>query len=113
MHKGEVWSVNLDPVVGAEITKTRPCVIVNRDSIGRLPLKIIVPLTHWRGEFERAAWLISVDPTSTNGLTRKSAADTFQVRAIAEIRLVEKVGEMSETAMEEINRGLLLSLGLD
>ena len=113
MNRGEVWSVHLGPTVGAEITKTRPCVIVSRDSIGRLPLKIIVPLTHWHEEFERAAWLISVDPTNTNGLSRKSAADTFQVRSIAEMRLTEKIGEVSDGTMEEINQGLLLSLGLD
>ena len=113
MNKGEVWSVNLDLTFGAEITKTRPCVIVSRDSIGRLPLKIIVPLTHWREEFQRAAWLISVDPTHANGLTRKSAADTFQVRSIAEIRLVEKIGAVSDATLDELNQGLLLSLGLD
>ncbi len=113
MNRGEVWRVNLDPNIGAEITKVRPCVIVSRDSIGRLPLKIIVPLTHWRREFDRAAWLIAVDATSINGLTKKSAADTFQVRSIAEMRLVEKIGELSESTLDAINQGLLLSLGLD
>jgi len=113
MNRGEVWRVNLDPTVGAEIKKSRPCVIVNRDSIGRLPLKIVVPLTEWRGEFKRAPWLIAIDPTNKNGLTKRSAADTFQVRSISEIRLVEKLGEMSETSLEEIGQGLKLSLGLE
>lgn len=39
MRRGEVWLINLDPTVGAEIKKTRPAVIVNDDAIGILPLK--------------------------------------------------------------------------
>ncbi len=45
MKQGEFWSVNLDPTVGSEIRKTRPVIIVSDDAVGRLPLKIIVPLT--------------------------------------------------------------------
>ncbi len=43
MNQGEIWLINLDPSVGAEIKKTRPAVIVNDNTLGRLPLKIIVP----------------------------------------------------------------------
>ena len=45
MRRGEIWLINLDPTVGAEIRKTRPAVIVNDDAIGILPLKIIAPVT--------------------------------------------------------------------
>jgi mRNA-degrading endonuclease toxin of MazEF toxin-antitoxin module len=48
MYRGEVWLVNLDPTVGTEISKKRPCIIVNDDAIGILPLKVIVPLTDWK-----------------------------------------------------------------
>ena len=37
MKRGEVWRINLDPTIGAEIKKSRPCVIVNHDAIGILP----------------------------------------------------------------------------
>ena len=45
MQRSEVWLINLDPTIGAEIRKVRPAVIVNDDAIGLLPLKIIVPIT--------------------------------------------------------------------
>lgn len=45
MKQGDIWLINLDPTVGAEIKKTKPAIIVNDNAIGRLPLKIIVPLT--------------------------------------------------------------------
>jgi mRNA interferase MazF len=113
MRRGEVWLVNLDPTIGAEITKSRPCVIVNRDALARLPLKIIVPLTEWNASFERAAWHIPVEATSENGLSKKSSADTFQVRSISEKRLVRTLGVLSDAIMAEIGEGLALSLNLD
>jgi mRNA interferase MazF len=44
MRRGEIWLVNLDPTIGAEIKKTRPTVIVNHDAVGILQLKVIVPI---------------------------------------------------------------------
>lgn len=113
MKRGEVWSVNLDPAIGAEIKKTRPCVIVNRDSIGILPIKIVVPLTAWQSSFEQAAWLVPISVSETNGVTKKSAADTFQVRSISQKRFVEKLGEVSALELGHIDRGLRISLDLD
>jgi len=42
MNKGEIWLINLDPTIGAEIKRTRPAVIVNEDAIRILPLRVIV-----------------------------------------------------------------------
>jgi len=113
MRRGEVWQVNLDPTIGAEITKSRPFVIVSRDALAKLPLKIIVPLTGWRDSLERAAWHIPVEATSENGLSKKSSADTFQVRSISEKRLVRRLGVLSDVAMTMIGEGLLLALNLE
>ncbi|MFO8036081.1 MAG: type II toxin-antitoxin system PemK/MazF family toxin [Anaerolineales bacterium] len=113
MKRGEVWLVNLDPTVGEEIKKSRPCVIVSRDALAKLPLKIVVPLTKWKPPFEQAPWHVYVEASKENGLSKTSSADTFQVRAISEERLVERLGELSSQVMESINEGLILSLGLD
>ena len=48
MKRGEIWLINLDPTIGAEIRKTRPAIIINDDALGKLPLKIIIPLTDWK-----------------------------------------------------------------
>lgn len=45
--RGEVWSIRFDPTEGAEMGKTRPAVVVNPPSVGRLPLRIVVPVTEW------------------------------------------------------------------
>jgi len=51
MRRGEIWLINLDPTVGAEIRKTRPAVIVNDDEVGILPLKVVVPVTEWKDRY--------------------------------------------------------------
>jgi mRNA interferase MazF len=45
MKQNEVWLINLGPTIGAEIKKTRPEIIVNDNSPGKLPLKIIISIT--------------------------------------------------------------------
>ena len=46
MKRGEVWLCALDPTVGSEIQKTRPCVIVSPDELnGRLRTVIVAPMT--------------------------------------------------------------------
>lgn len=112
MKRGEVWRINLDPTIGAEIKKSRPCVIVNHDSIGILPLKIVVPITGWQEKFSKAAWLIPIEASPNNGLSKKSVADTFQVRSLSQVRFIEKIGVLAKNEIKEIERGLLLSLGL-
>ncbi len=113
MKRGEVWLVNLDPTIGAEIQKTRPCVIINQDALAKLPLKIIIPLTSWDKIYAKAPWHVKLNPTRQNGLKNESSADTFQVRSISEKRLVKKSGLLDPLVMEEINQALAISLALD
>jgi len=51
MKQGEIWLVNLDPTVGAEIKKTRRAIIISVDDLGKLPLKIIAPVTDWKEHY--------------------------------------------------------------
>jgi len=113
MRRGEIWQVNLDPTVGSEMRKMRPAVIVSRDSIGILPLKIIVPITGWRDEYAKAEWLVPLERNPKIGLVKKSAADCFQVRSVSDGRLVKKIGELSEDEMRQIETALALTLQLD
>jgi len=46
--RGEIWLVDFDPSIGAEIRKVRPAVVVSLDTIGRLPLRMVVPITDWK-----------------------------------------------------------------
>ncbi len=112
MHRGDVWLVNLDPTVGTEINKTRPAIIVNDDAMGILPLKVIVPITDWKDRYTIRAWMVRLEPDSTNGLTKTSAVDTFQVRSVSETRLARQLGTLSQADLELVSQALALVLGL-
>lgn len=112
MNQGEIWLVSLDPTIGAEIKKTRPAVIVNDNILGKLPLKIIVPLTDWKDRYAAAAWMVKIKPDAQNHLMKDSAADCFQVRSVAEERCVKKLGEISNEIMDKIRNALAIVLNI-
>jgi mRNA interferase MazF len=113
MRRGEIWLINLDPTVGAEIRKTRPAVVVNDDAVGVLPLKVIVPITEWKDRYGVAPWMVPLNPDPQNGLDKPSAADTFQVRSLSQSRFVQRLGKLPEITMQEISRALALVLAID
>lgn len=113
MKQGNIWLINLDPTIGAEIKKTRPAIIVSDDALGKLPLKIIVPITDWKDRYDIASWMIKINPNHLNGLTKDSCADCFQVRSVSQERFVKKLGKVSETIMEDIKIGLAKVLSIE
>ncbi|MFA6033872.1 MAG: type II toxin-antitoxin system PemK/MazF family toxin [Myxococcota bacterium] len=112
MHRGEVWLINLDPTVGSEMKKTRPAIIINDDSVGILPLKVVIPVTDWKDRYSAAPWMVRLEPDGKNGLGKVSAADSFQVRSVSQQRLVKKLGTVDETLLESISCALAAVLGL-
>jgi mRNA interferase MazF len=106
MKQGEIWLINLDPAIGAEIKKVRPAIIVNDNSLGKLPLKIIVPVTEWKEKYEIAQWMIKIESDTENNLAKTSAADCFQVRSVSQERFVKRIGQVSEIYMDDIRKGL-------
>ena len=55
---------------------------------------------------------IPVEAAPENGLSKKSSADTFQVRSISQERLIRQLGVLSPSVMRKIGAGLALSLAL-
>src|SRR5437899_8338099 len=91
--RGEVWQVRFDPAEGDEIKKVRTAVIVSEDEVGRLRLKIVVPITEWKPRYGSYPWFVRLVPTAGNGLTKESGADAFQVKSVSETRFVGRLGE--------------------
>jgi mRNA interferase MazF len=112
MKRGEVWLINLDPTLGAEIRKQRPAVIVSDDRIGILPLKVIVPITDWKEHYAMAPWMVKLEPEGESSLQKVSAADTFQIRSLSQERFIQQIGTLSEESMRAIERALSLVLHL-
>lgn len=106
MKQSEIWLVDLDPTKGAEIQKKRPAIIVNDDRLGKLPLKVIVPITDWKDHYKVAPWMVKIEPNKTNGLSKDSSADCFQVRSLSQERLTKKLGTIDNTTLQDIKKAL-------
>ena len=101
-RRGEVWNVNFDLTVRAKIQKVCPVVVVSSDSIGALPIRLILPIVDWKDQFSGNLWHISIKPNNTNGLTKASAIDALQIRGMEVKRFISKRGSLNVTLMEEI-----------
>ncbi len=106
MKQGSLWQVNLDPTVGSEIQKSRPCIVLNSDKIGKLPLKVIAPITDFKPHYADVPWMVVIEPTATNGLKKKSVIDLFQVRSVSQIRLSKKLGEVTQATLQKCREAL-------
>lgn len=94
--------MNFDPTVGSEIRKIRPAVVVSSDAVGRLPVKLVAPITDWKDYFAANAWHVRVVNDDENGLAKISAVDTLQMRGMDRRRFDRRLGKVSTATMEEI-----------
>lgn len=112
MKQSEIWLIDLDPTKGAEIQKKRPAIILNDDRLGKLPLKVIVPVTDWKDRYDIAPWMVKIEPSITNGLSKISCADCFQIRSLSQERLIRKLGYIDGNTLKEIKEAVRKVLDL-
>ena len=113
MKQGEIWLIDLDPTIGAEMSKTRPAVIVNDDRLGKLPLKIIAPITDWKEHYSIAPWMVAINPSKQNGLSKKSSIDCFQIRSVSKDRLIKRIGHIAFSEISQVQEGIIKVIGHD
>lgn len=110
--KGEIWNVRFDPATGAEINKIRPALVMNIAKAGRLPLRMVVPITTGHAGFKNLFWMVEVAANPTNGLCHDSFADTFQFKSVSVQRFVSKTGAIaSQDLLHEIASAIALCIG--
>jgi mRNA interferase MazF len=111
--KGSLVWVSLDPTRGAEVPKTRPCIVVSRTEANDVSSTVtIVPLSSVSG---RAADRL-VQPllaAKESRLPKDSRALCDQVRTIDKGRIRATVGVLSPELLGRIDRGLILHLELE
>jgi mRNA interferase MazF len=111
--KGSLVWVSLDPARGAEVPKTRPCIVVSRTEANDISSTVtIVPLSSVIGRAaERLVQpLLSAKDTH---LPKDSRALCDQVRTIDKGRIREAAGVLSPELLRRIDRGLILHLELE
>ena len=106
MKQGEIWQINLDPTIGSEMKKIRPCIILNNDTVGKLALKVIAPLTDFKEHYRVIPWMVVVEPNLKNGLKKTSSIDLFQVRSLSQKRLIKKIGFVDKEVIDACKESL-------
>jgi mRNA interferase MazF len=87
VNRGDVWLVNLDPTVGSEIRKSRPCVVISPPELNaHLKTVIVAPMT---SQGFKAPFRISLTFQGTSGLVVLD-----QLRTIDKSRLIKKLGRL-------------------
>lgn len=94
--------MEFDPSVGEEIRKRRPALVVSDNDVGRLPLRIVVPLTDWKPYRAQYPWFISIPADPANGLSKDSGADAFQVKSVSLLRFTRRLGAVTPTQVDEV-----------
>jgi mRNA interferase MazF len=109
--RGEVYLVNFDPTVGAEIEKTRPALVLQNDIANRYsPITIVAAVTsHFEEPLYPTEVLVAV---GEGGMNVASVVLLNQIRSIDKRRLIKRLGALRPLTMEEIDRALSISLGL-
>jgi mRNA interferase MazF len=106
-----VWLVNFDPAVGGEIQKLRPALIVSLDAVGRLPLRLVVPLMDWKPQYHSYPWFVPTPADAQNGLNKHSGADAFQIKSVSVRRLNRRLGHILPAQLEEVATAVALCVG--
>ena len=100
-ERGQIFWTRLDPIVGSEIAKTRPCVILSANEVNRRRhTVVIVPLTTTKTA-SSFPLLIEV-PSAGEG----SKLRPEHLRGVDKSRLLKSIGRVSETDLDAISRSV-------
>jgi mRNA interferase MazF len=106
IRRGDVWWVNLDPTVGAEIRKTRPAIVLTADALNSLRhTVVVVPLSH--GPRPRPP-LVVTTPSAGDG----SVAVCDQLRSVDKVRLTSRIGSLDGADLRSVELGVRAVLAL-
>jgi len=107
--RGEIYFADLSPVVGSEQGGVRPVLIVQNDIGNKYsPTVIAAAIT---SQLSKAKLPTHIELETIDGLPKNSVVLLEQIRTLDKKRLREKVCDLSQIKMAEVNQALLVSLG--
>jgi mRNA interferase MazF len=111
VSRGDIWLVALDPAVGSEHSKTRPCVVVQREIANAGRTTIVGPATV--AAKQTPGIVRPLMRKGDGGLTKDSVALCRQVRVVDRLQMRKKLGILSSEALHAVSLGLaeILDLG--
>jgi len=106
MLRGEIWWVNFDPSVGADVKKRRPAIIVSNNTANSYLNRVqVIPLTSNVSKLYPCEVLVDF-----NGVKSKAMAD--QLTTVSKLRVVNRAGEITHYEIKNIEKAIKLQLAL-
>lgn len=114
LSRGSIADFNLNPTLGSEMAKTRPCIVVTNNVYNsKLSVIQVVPITEWTTKKSRVSTNVTLVKNKNNGLDKKSIADCLQTRPIDYTkRFVKYRGTVDLQVLKEIDRALAIVFDL-
>jgi mRNA interferase MazF len=110
-RRGEIWWVNLDPTVGNETAKKRPCVILQNDvGNARSETTMVAPLLKGLKNYP---FVVNVEPTADNGLDENRGIHLEQMRVVDDRRIDSKLGNLDDKYWSQIEKAIGIVLGFN
>jgi mRNA interferase MazF len=111
VKRGDVYFADLSPVVGSEQGGVRPVLVLQNDIGNRFsPTVIVAAIT---AQIQKAKLPTHVEINAEKyGFERNSVILLEQIRTIDKQRLTDKITQLDEPMMQQVNKALQISLGL-
>jgi mRNA interferase MazF len=110
-RRGEIYWVALDPVVGSEIAKTRPALIISNDVGNQYAARVIVAPISSGSTAKVYPFEVRLG-AGEGGLDRDSKVLLDQIRAVDKSRLSRRIGVLTPERMGEVDLAIRRSLAL-
>jgi len=99
-HQDDVWLISLDPTIGSEIQKTRPCLVVSPDEMNEyLQTAIIAPMTTTERSYPTRV--------AVTFQRKRGQVALDQLRAVDRQRMIRKLGVVSSKTAQDVSTKLL------
>jgi mRNA interferase MazF len=114
MKRGEIYIAELIPRSGSEQTGRRPVIIVSHDGFNQTQnwrSIIVVPISTSNNQVKRSLTTIFIEQ-GTGGLTQNSVVLCHQITTLNRSKLKQKIGELSDDKLFEIEQGLKAAMDM-
>ena len=110
-QRGEIWLVSLEPIIGHEIGKTRPALVISNDRNNQYAETVtVLPIT---SKTEKLYPFETFLPKKNTNLPLDSKIKSNQIRTIDKKRLIKLLGKIPEEELKEVKQAILIHLGFN
>ncbi len=112
IKRGEIFLAALDPVIGNEIEKTRPVIVVSNDVGNKYSGTVtIIPVTS--KDLSKIYPFEIYLPKETSKLKKNSKGKADQIRTLDKVRLIKPIGRLNSELVNNVDTAIKIHLNLD